>query len=203
VAHDAGEQPHARRLVENAEFVVEAVTLDHRTPTLAYVVREKPRRNIDPSRLAALGLRPGPWLKQLKDFSSPSDCVVIEGVPHAMAELRQALVVETPGDSLAYLTDFLLDEPTLERLSETLKGCGTLICEGQYRQADLALARKHYHMTTVLSATLAQRAGARELVLFHLSERYQAEEWIEMLREAREVFPNTHYPPQWSLGGNA
>ena len=24
-----------------------------------------------------------------------------------------------------------------------------------------------------------------------------------MLREAREIFPNTHYPPQWGLEANA
>lgn len=54
-------------------------------------------------------------------------------------------------------------------------------------------------MTTVLAATLAQRAGARELVLFHLSDRYQRQEWVEMLCEARLIFRNTHYPPQWSL----
>jgi ribonuclease BN (tRNA processing enzyme) len=58
-------------------------------------------------------------------------------------------------------------------------------------------------MTSVQSATLAQRAGVRELVLFHLSERYRREDWIEMLREARQVFPNTHYPPRWGLDAAA
>jgi ribonuclease Z len=203
VAHDEGVRPYQGRLLEVAGYVVEAVTMDHRTPTLAYVIREKARRNIDTSRLASLGLRPGPWLKQLKESPDTSDCVVIDGVTHSMDELRKALIVETPGESLAYLTDFLLDEPAMERLSAALQGCGTIICEGQYRHADLELARKHFHMTTVLSATLAQRAGARELVLFHLSDRYQSADWIEMLREARQVFPNTHYPPQWSLEANA
>src|SRR5215468_12414342 len=36
VAHDEGVQPYERTLVESAGFVVEAVTMDHRTPTLAY-----------------------------------------------------------------------------------------------------------------------------------------------------------------------
>jgi len=203
VAHDEGVRLCEGSLVEGGGFIVEAVTMEHRTPTLAYVIREKPRRNIDTSRLASLGLRPGPWVKLLKELSGTSDCVVIDGVTHSIDQLRKALLVETRGESLAYLTDFLLDEPALERLSHTLKGCGTIICEGQYRHADLALAMKHFHMTTVLSATLAQRAGARELVLFHLSDRYQAEDWMEMLREARQVFPNTHYPSHWALDAKA
>ena len=200
VAHDEGVRPYEKSLVEGDGFIVEAITMEHRTPTLAYVIREKPRRNVDTSRLASLGLRPGPWLKLLKESSGTSDCVVIDGVTHSMNDLRKALLVETPGDSVAYLTDFLLDEPAMERLSDTLKGCGTIICEGQYRHADLALALKHFHTTTVLSATLAQRAGVRELVLFHLSDRYQVDDWMEMLQEARQVFPNTHYASHWALG---
>src|SRR5262249_5724228 len=118
-------------------------------------------------------------------------------------ELRKALLVETQGEAVAYLTDFSLNESAMERLLDVLKGCGTIICEGQYRHADLPLAMKHFHMTTVLSAKLAQRAGASELILFHLSDRYQAGDWMEMLQEAREVFPNTHYPSHWNLGAKA
>jgi ribonuclease Z len=199
VAHDEGTQPNVGRLIESAGFIVESLTMDHRTATLAYIIREKPRRNIDTSRLAALGLPPGPWLKQLKKALNAPDQIVIDGIGHSTAELREALVVETPGESLAYLTDFQLDEPAIERLLGALQGCGTVICEGQYRHEDIELARKHFHMTTVLSATLAQRAGVKELVLLHLSDRYQRDDWIEMLSEARQVFPNTHYPPEWGL----
>ncbi len=204
VAHGEGAQPYARTIWEGAGCAVDAITMDHKTPTLAYIVREKVRRNVDTSRLPALGLRPGPWLKQLKEASAASAAdavVVIDGVTRSLEELRQQLIVETPGDSIAYLTDFLLDEPAMERLAEALRGCGcrVMVCEGQYRHADLELARKHYHMTTVLSATLAQRAQVEELVLFHLSARYQRGDWLEMLREAREVFPKTSYAPHWGL----
>ncbi len=91
----------------------------------------------------------------------------------SLDELKGALVIETPGESIAYLTDFLLDEPAMERLSNSLSGCRTIICEAQYRHADVELARKNFHMTTVLTATLAQRAQVGELVIFHLSDRYK------------------------------
>ena len=199
VAHDEGAQPYDRTLCEGAGFVVEALTMEHRTPTLAYIVREKPRRNIDTSRLASLGLRPGPWLKELKESPGSSDTVVVDGMTRSKEELRSLLLVETPGDSIAYLTDFLLDEPAMERLADALRGCRVMVCEGQYRHADLDLARKHFHMTTVLSATVAKRAQVEELVLFHVSSRYEREAWLEMLGEARQVFPNVHYPPHWNL----
>lgn len=198
VAHDEGSQPFDLALVEGAGFVVEAITMEHRTASLAYIVREKARHNIDTSRLAALGLRPGPWLKQLKDPAHTAE-IVIGGVAHSPAQLRRDLIVATPGDAVAYLTDFLLDEPAMQRLSEALRGVRVIVCEGQYRHADLELAQKNYHMTTVLSATLAQRAQVEELVLFHLSDRYVRTEWIEMLHEAQRIFPNTHYPAAWNM----
>src|SRR5262245_17345183 len=123
VAHDEGSRPYDRTIWEGAGLGVEAVTMEHRIPTLAYIVREKARRNIDTARMASLGLRPGPWLKQLKESASSSGSVVIGGVTHSLDELRNALVVETSGESIAYLTDFLLDEPAMERLSDRLHGC--------------------------------------------------------------------------------
>jgi ribonuclease Z len=199
VAHDEGSGPYQGVICDEGGYTVEAFAMDHKTTTLAYLVREKARRNIDTARMASMGLKPGPWLKQLKDSASGTGSVVIGGVTHSMEELRKALLVETPGDSIAYLTDFLLDESAMERLSSPLRGCRTIVCEGQYRHSDHELARKNHHMTTVLSATLARRADAGELVLFHLSDRYDRETWVTMLREARQMFPNTRYAPEWNL----
>jgi ribonuclease Z len=54
-------------------------------------------------------------------------------------------------------------------------------------------------MTTVLAAQLAQRAEAGRLVLFHISDRYERSAWLQMLREARKVFPATSYTEHWGL----
>jgi len=199
VAHDEGTRPYDRIILDRPSYMVEAVTMEHCTPTLAYIVREKARQNVDTSRLAALGLRPGPWLKQLKEATTGSEQIMVDGVAHSAEELRKKLITETAGQSLAYLTDFLLDGAAMDRLAEALKGCQTMVCEGQYRHADLELARKYFHMTTVLSATLAQREQVGQFVLLHLSDRYEQADWLEMLREAREIFPKVSYPAQWKL----
>jgi ribonuclease Z len=200
VAHEEEPLSYHRTLCTGDSFRVEAVTMDHRTPTLAYIVPENARRNIDTARMTAMGLQPGPWVKQVKDPSGGNADVVIGGVTHSLEALRRDLLVETPGDSIAYLTDFLLDEAAMDRLVPYLQGCRTVVCEGQYRHTDLELAQRNYHMTTVLAATLAKRAAVGELVLFHLSDRYTPEVWLEMLQEARQVFPNTRYPEGWKLG---
>jgi ribonuclease Z len=197
--HDEGAVPCHSTLLDTAQYQLQALAMDHRTPSLAYIVREKPRQNIDTARLQQLGLRPGPWLKQLKDAAPEVTTVDVAGQVRSVAELRQALLVETPGDSIAYLTDFLLDELALGRLVPALQGCRVLVCESQYRQQDEELARRNFHMTAVQVGELARRAGVGELVLFHLSGRYTRAEWPLLLDEARAVFPAARFPEHWGF----
>jgi ribonuclease Z len=199
-AHPCPSQVPRGPLIDAPAFSVEALEMDHGTPSLAYIVREKPRLNVDTARLAALGLPPGPWLQRVKE-PRPGEEPTIEigGVRHDLARLREALLIATPGDSLAYLTDFRLDDAARERLTQALQGCATMICESQYRDADAALATRNYHMTAAQAADLARRAGVGRLILFHLSDRYRANEWQELLGEARAIFPNTHFPAHWQI----
>ncbi len=174
--------------------------MEHLTPSLAYVVREKSRLNVDRAKLAALGLQPGPWLQHLKDRRLGETMTLdINGTSYELAALQTTLLVESPGQSIAYLTDFLLDEAALERLIPAVYGCTTVVCESQYRHSDLALAQRNYHITAIQAAELAQQANVEQLILFHLSDRYQDHEWLEMLNEAQAIFPNTHFPEHWHL----
>jgi ribonuclease Z len=198
-AHVEGERPWERTILEGPGYTVEALLMDHGTPSVAYVVRETPRVNVDPARLAALGLRSGPWLQRVRGLRAGEDETVdVGGVPRRVRELQDALVTVTPGGSVAYLTDFLLDETAMGRLTDALRGVAAVVCESQYRHADVELAVRNRHMTATQVATLAARAEVVRLVLFHLSERYRPEEWRAMLAEARAVFPATEFPGHWA-----
>lgn len=201
VTHHAGESPRAPMLCEGVGYTVEAYTMDHRTPVLAFLVREKARGNVNVARMAELGLRPGKWVQRLKDAADPSESIDAGGQTFRADELRRLLVVETPGSSAAYLTDFLLDGAAADRLAGPLKGCDLVVCESQYRHADADLAGRNHHMTATQAAELAKRAGVGELVLFHLSDRYRPPEWAALLAEARAVFPATRFPDHWGLSG--
>ncbi len=199
-AHDAGERPWDRILLDGPGYTVEALLMDHGTPSAAYVVQETPRVNVDPARLAALGLRPGPWLQRVRGpQAGEAEAVVVEGVTRRLRELQDALLTVMPGDSVAYLTDFLLDDAAADRLAGVLQGVATVVCESQYRDADADLARRNFHMTATRAATLAARAGVGRLLLFHLSDRYMQQEWQAMLDEARAVFPAASFPEHWMI----
>ena len=156
--------------------------LDHGTPCLGYSVREEDRRNVDAVALGEMGLRPGPWLRAIKD-----------------PEVSGGHRVELDGRTLSvYLTDFFIESEAAEdRLVAFLEGCGTLVCEANHRLADSELAARNYHMTSDDVGRLAARVGPAHLVLFHLSNRYTTEQWTEQLREVQVWFPGAAFPPGW------
>ncbi|MBB5020079.1 ribonuclease Z [Chitinivorax tropicus] len=185
---------------DGGHYVVEAMAMDHRVPSMAYVVREKPRYNVDPANMAALGLTPGSWLKAVKEGMQQGE-LEINGQRHDLAVLRQQLLTAVPGESIAYLTDFLLDEQAIARLVPFLSDVRWMVCESQYRHVDAELAHRNFHMTTTWTAKLAAAAQVDELVLFHISNRYPKTEWPAMLAEARAIFPRTRFPEHWDIPG--
>ena len=185
-------------VLTTTDFTLDAYQLDHLTPSLAYVLREVPRLNIDSEQLAALGLPPGPWLQWLKSSDDADPLIEVDGTPRTLGWLRERLVTVRPGASFAYCTDFLLDAAAYATLIPALTGVDTLLCESQYLAEDADLAARNYHMTAPQVAELARRAGVGQLVLFHVSDRYRAPELRQMLAEAQAIFPNTRFPEGWS-----
>ena len=197
-ANDRRRLPPAPAVAGNTDFEIRALLLDHGIPTLGYLLQEKQRYNIDKMALAQLPLPPGPWLNSLKDFALTDEMIInCEQQKYTLGELRQALLRPKLGQSLAYLTDFLLDAASQQRLGAFLPPGCTIICESHYCHADIAHARQNYHVTATQAAELAKRVGAAKLILFHLSQRYQPTGMFILLQEARAIFPETHLPEQW------
>lgn len=187
-------------MLDNTEFHVQARLMDHGTPSAVYCVREKPRSNIDTAMLTQLGLSPGPWLKRVKDQAAdPQEEVKIGGTTHRVGELRERLLVSTPGESIAYLTDFRLDVQSEDRLTEMLQGCATIVCANNFRNGERELADRTFHMVSDDVARLAAKVKPRKLILFHLSDRYAHAEWQEQLADVRAVFPETYFPESWNI----
>jgi len=183
-------------------FTVGSHTLDHGTPCLAYTVREDDRQNVDTDVLRKLGLWPGPWLKVVKDVAGVSEetPINIAGRDYTVGDLRKRLLINSPGDSIAYLTDFFLaTEADEDRLVRFLSGCQRLVCENNYRDADADLARKNYHMTSSDVGRLADRVGPAQLVVFHVSDRYDTQQWQEQLAEVRKRFDQAEFPREWGI----
>ena len=164
VAHELGQQPFQRVVHDHDFYQVEAILLDHGTPSVGYCVREKLRHNVDVESLRQRGLEPGAWVRIVKDPCVSGDQTVqIGGREHSVQRLREQLMVETVGDSVAYLTDFRLQGDALERLTHFLRGCKTLVCENNYANCDADLAAKTTTWSPATSAGWPMRFNPNNL----------------------------------------
>lgn len=195
VMHRAGSCGHQGTIIQTPEVRVEVVTLRHHGPSLGFILREPERLVVDREALSGSGLRPGPWLAQLKNGVSGE--IEIQGALLDATELRARLLRREAGDSLAYFTDFLLDDPELRRLSAALRGVHRLYAEAQYAPEDAALAQRHHHTTVDQVARLAVAARVEHLTLLHLSRRYPPDRWEELLDAARQLFAPATFPDGW------
>jgi len=192
-----GSQP--LRLVEDQAFTVDAVHLDHKIPCLAFAASESTHLNIDTEALARLGLRPGPWLNSLKAAvrggAPPKTLIAVS--PQAtlpLEMLRTELVIETPGQRIAYVTDARFSPDNIARILMLAKGADLLVCEAPFLEVDRGRADARAHLTARQAGALARWAEARHLKLFHFSPRYQGAT-DELRREAEDEFSGreSHY----------
>ncbi len=197
--HPLEEVSHTGTIYDGGHFHVSTQTMEHHGPSLAYVVRERPRSNVDLARLAALNLTPGEWLQRIKSAHPDTDTLMFDDRTFTLGELRAALLTIRPGRALAYLTDFLLDEAAIAQLLPFLGERVSVVCESQYLHQDAALALQHHHMLAIQVGQLAHRAQAEALTLFHLSDRYTPAEQMQLLQEARQAFPAAQFPPHWHV----
>src|SRR5262249_2916985 len=67
-----------------------------------------------------------------------------------------------------------------------------LVHEATHRSAKAERANYYYHSTCTQAAETARDAGAKALILNHVSASYPEGEWAEIEAEAREIFANTY-----------
>ena len=89
-----------------------------------------------------------------------------------------------PGVALVYVGD----AGRTDDLLEVCRGADALVIEATYLEVEAELGREFGHLTAAQAATLAHRAGVKQLLLTHISRRYSER---EVLAEAEPIFPNT------------
>jgi ribonuclease Z len=157
-------------------FRIEVATFDHGIPVLGVVLRETRHLGVNKDLLVRRGLVPGPWLGELKD-----------AIRSGAVENTEGLIVEGPGQVVAYLTDLAGTDENLRRAAAFVCNADLLLCEAAFLDADRALAIDRKHLTARQAGTLAREAGVKRLAVFHISSRYEGRE-AEVLREAAEAF---------------
>jgi ribonuclease Z len=171
-------QPGAR--LERDGYDIVAYRSEHGGGSLGYALIEHERLgrfNLDRAR--ELGVPEGPLFGKLHR----GEAVEIEG-----RTVRPEDVVgqSRPGRRIVYTGDTRPCSATVE----IARGADLLIHEATFGQEEADRARQTGHSTAREAGLVAKRAGARRLLLTHVSARY-AEESRLLEREARRVFRAT------------
>ena len=172
-------------LHDEDQFRVRGRFVDHGIPVLAFALEEKARVAVNTGRMAARGFTSGAWLRQLK-------AAVMSGAPGAtpievrwkdrtgehvalrtVDELRPVVLDERPGRCIGYVTDLCGSEADARTLAGLLPGVDQLHIECVFLDADRAHAQRKHHLTARRAGEIARLVGARELIPFHFSPRYE------------------------------
>ncbi|AZB43466.1 ribonuclease Z [Bacillus sp. FJAT-42376] len=167
---------------EDDQFIVEAILLEHGIPSYGYRITEKDKPGtLMADKLMAAGIKPGPVYQQLKEGGTAvmEDGTVLNGRDY-LGPPKRGKIIAIAGDTRSC--------PQLGRLAEN---ADLLVHEATFAEADEKLAHEYFHSTTIQAAALAQNYAVKQLVLTHISARYQGEQVQMLLNEARKIFANT------------
>jgi len=202
-----GCRPFDGVLYDAPDCSVASTHLDHKIPCLGFALTEKTRLNVRPERLAELGIPAGRWLNELKDAvrqgladDTPFRAEWRQGgdlrsTTFRLGELRSQLIVETPGQKIAYVVDILFSRDNLERIRELAGEASALYCESLFLDADRDQARVRHHLTARQAGTIALVTGVKRLETFHFSPRYNGNAAV-LHAEAQAVLRGELEPDQ-------
>lgn len=169
-------------ILETDDFIVRAFRLNHTKPCLGYVMQEKDRPGeFHPEKAQELGIPVGPlWGKlQRGETVTLSDGRVVSSAD-VMGEKRG-------GRKFSYVTDSLY----LPSIAKEVAHSDLLLCEGMFTSDMEETAYEKKHMTAGQAAQIAKDAEVAKLGLLHYSPRYGDRELRFLLKDAREIFPDT------------
>ncbi|PDO11609.1 MAG: ribonuclease Z [Candidatus Reconcilbacillus cellulovorans] len=169
-------------IFRDEQFAVFAGKLDHRVACFGYRVVEADRPGtLNHEKLRSLGIPPGPIYGRIKngeDVRLPDGTV-----------LRSADFVGPP--ERGRIVAILGDTRPCRAAVELARNADVVVHEATFDDSLSGQARQFFHSTAGQAAELARRAGAKRLVLTHISSRYQEGGVHVLLDQARRVFPET------------
>lgn len=194
-------------LHEEAAFRVRGRFVDHETPCLAFAIEEKGHLKIGKDRLHALGFATGAWLAELKTavmMGAPDDTPIgirwrdragEHAVTRPLRDLRHLVLDVGPGQRVGYVTDLRFTEENVQTLAGLLGGVDVLFIESVFLDEDRPQAARKNHLTARQAGEIARRVGAKAVVPFHFSPRYEAR-GAELVAEVQAAWSGAAAPPQ-------
>ncbi|WP_147200218.1 ribonuclease Z [Pantoea sp. CCBC3-3-1] len=180
----------AGEVLNDEHFRVTAYPLTHPVECYGYRIEEHDKSGaLDAGRLLADGIKPGKLFQQLKlgKTVTMEDGQIVDG--------RKYLGPAIKGLTLAIFGD---TSPT-PASRELAANVDVMVHEATLAAEMEEKANSRGHSSTVQAAKAAKEAGAKKLIVTHLSSRYLREDTEWLLAECRAIFPATEMAHDFSV----
>ncbi len=163
--------------VQEKDFFIESKKMQHDCPCLAYSFNIPEKTRLDKKKLEKLKIPSSPLISELlKGKTVEIGGKKVDG---------KKLIFTEEKKKICYVTDTTINK----NIEEFVKDADMIISESTYSEKEEELAEKHKHLTSKQIAEIAKKAKAKQLVLFHLSQRYENPKQI--LDESKKIFKET------------
>ncbi|GGA67700.1 ribonuclease Z [Ornithinibacillus halotolerans] len=170
------------KILEDEHFIVTCKKLEHGIPSYGFRIEEKDKPGeLQVNKLKEAGIQPGPIYKEIKE----NEWTILEDG----REIRREDFIG-PNKQGRHVV-ILGDTRSTEKNKQFVQNADILVHEATFDKEKVKLARDYFHSTTEQAASLAKDGQVKQLILNHISSRYQEDELESLLLEARAIFPNT------------
>lgn len=171
------------QVLETDKFTVFAEKLDHTIPCVGYrVIQKDLEGTLDAEALRAAGVPFGPLFGKIKNGQNVTlkDGTEIIASDY-ISSPRPGKVVTILGDTRKCYASVRL-----------AVNADVLVHEATYGKGDEKIARKHGHSTNMEAAQVAKDAGAKQLLLNHISPRFLSKDISQLRKDASTIFEQVH-----------
>lgn len=167
---------HSGKVYSNSSISVKAFKLRHSISTYGYVFKENDKLHFMKSKANKLGIK-GRMFSEIEKKRR----LTVNGHTIKLADITET----EKGKSIVYAVD---TRPS-QSIINAARDADLLICDSSYVSENADLAKSRMHSTAEEAATMAKKAGAKRLLLTHISARYNN---VDVhLKESRGIFKNT------------
>jgi len=166
-----------KTVFENKDYYIDAISLDHGIPAMAYSFTEKDTLKIKLAKIKEIGIPEGPILSQLQEGRD----IEFNGKKYKNKELTT--VKQGKKFSIIMDTSYTKNAITIAEDADVL------ICEATYSDRHAEKGDHYKHLTVTQAALIANNAGVGRLIMTHFSQRYSDVKELE--EEAKNVFSKT------------
>lgn len=169
-------------IMKTDDFIITSIKLEHGIESYGFRIKEKNKPGeLLVNKLKDIGISPGPIYKEIKENE---EVTLQDGTRIKRSDF---IGPEKSGKVISIFGDTRYKKEHIE----FIRNSDVFVHEATFDHEKSNLAHEYFHSTTTQAANLAKEAGVHQLILTHISSRYQKEDMKSLLNEAQEIFPNT------------